>query len=64
MSLNFRTSVKVGKFGQINLSKSAIGTSISMKDVSISKSATGKTSVHASFPKTGISYTKTLSKKK
>ncbi len=64
MGFSFRKSIKVGKFGRINLSKSGIGASIGTKGVRVTKSATGRTSVRATIPKTGISYTKTLGKKK
>lgn len=64
MGFSFRKSIKVGKFGRINLSKSGIGGSIGTKGVRITKSVSGKTSVRATIPKTGISYTKTLGNKK
>lgn len=63
MGLSFRKSIKVGKYGKINVSKSGIGASFGTKGVRVTKSANGKTSVRASIPNTGISWTKSFKKK-
>ncbi len=64
MGLNFRKSIKVGKFGRINISKSGIGASVGVKGARITKTAKGTTRTTVSIPNTGISWTNTTKKKK
>ncbi len=64
MGLNFRKSIKVGKFGRINISKSGIGASVGVKGARITKTAKGNTRTTLSIPNTGISWTSSTKKKK
>lgn len=61
MGLFLRKSIKVGKFGRINFSKSGVGFSVGVKGARIGKSSTGKTYVAGG--RKGIYFRKQLSNK-
>ena len=63
MGFHFRKSKKAGPFN-FTLSKKGIGWSVGSKHVRFSNSATGRKSVRASIPGTGLSYSTSLGGKK
>lgn len=63
MGFNFRKSIKVGP-ARVNLSKSGVGFSVGTKGARVSRSARGKTKASVSLFGTGLTYSKTLGKKK
>ncbi len=63
MGFHFRKSKKAGPFN-FTLSKKGIGWSVGGKHVRFSNSATGRKSVRASIPGTGLSYSTSLGGKK
>lgn len=60
MGLNFRRSIRVGKYFKINISKSGIGYSFGTRGFRTSVSSRGRTTISGSVPGTGISYSHTL----
>lgn len=64
MGLNFRKSINLGGGVKLNLSKSGVGISAGVPGARVSKQANGNVRTTFSIPGTGISYTKTKSKKK
>lgn len=63
MGFHFRKSKKAGPFN-FTLTKKGIGWSVGSKHVRFSNSATGRKSVRASIPGTGLSYSTSLGGKK
>jgi hypothetical protein len=63
MGLNFRRSIKVAPGVRISLSKKGVGVSAGIRGARISKSATGRTTVSAGIPGSGLSYRKTIKNK-
>ena len=63
MGFHFRKSKKAGPFN-FTLSKKGIGWSVGSKHVRFTSSATGRKSVRASIPGTGLSYSTSLGGKK
>lgn len=64
MGLNFRKSIRVGKYFKINLSKSGIGYSVGTKGARVTVSPKGRTTATVSIPGTGISHTQTIGSSK
>ena len=64
MGFSFRKSLRVGKGGRVNISKSGIGFSWGIPGLRFTRTAKGQNRVTASIPGTGLKWTKTSSKKK
>lgn len=64
MGLNFRKSIRVGKYFKINISKSGIGYSAGVKGARVTVGAKGRTTATIGVPGTGISYTQTIGGKR
>lgn len=62
MGWSFRKSKNIGPV-RLNFSKSGVGYSIGSKHMRYTKSATGRKSIRATIPGTGLSYTKSLGTK-
>ena len=60
MGLNFRKTIRLGKYLRLNVSKNGIGVSVGGKALRLNRSATGKTSATVRLPGTGLSYTQSL----
>lgn len=63
MGFSFRKSIKIGP-ACVNLSKSGVGFSVGTKRARVSRSAKGKTRASVSLFGSGLTYSKTLGKKK
>ena len=60
MGLNFRKTIRLGKYLRLNVSKNGIGVSVGGKMLRLNHSAAGKTSAMVRLPGTGLSYTQDL----
>ena len=64
MGLNFRKTIRLGKYLRLNVGKNGVGVSVGGKVLRLNRSAKGKTSATVRIPGTGLSYTHDLDKKK
>ncbi|AXU77884.1 TPA: DUF4236 domain-containing protein [Clostridioides difficile] len=64
MGFNFRKSINLGGGLKLNLGKKSVGISAGVKGARVSVNSKGRKSVTLSIPGTGISYTKTSTKKR
>lgn len=64
MGLRFRKSIKLGKLFKLNLSKSGVGVSTGIKGLRFGVSPTGRKTLTAGIPGTGVYYQKSFSGKK
>lgn len=64
MGFNFRKSINLGGGLKLNLGKKSVGISAGVKGVRVSVNSKGRKSATLSIPGTGISYTKTSTKKR
>ncbi|MER0285397.1 DUF4236 domain-containing protein [Clostridioides difficile] len=64
MGFNFRKSINLGGGVKLNLGKKSVGISAGVKGASVSVNSKGRKSATLSIPGTGISYTKTSTKKR
>ena len=64
MGFNYRKSIRVGKSGRINLSKSGVGFSFAAGLLRLTKTAKGNKRLTMNIPGTGINYTKGIGNKK
>ncbi|EGT3902374.1 DUF4236 domain-containing protein [Clostridioides difficile] len=64
MGFNFRKSINLGGGLKLNLGKKSIGISAGVKGARVSVNSKGRKSATLSIPGTGISYTKTSTKKR
>ncbi|HBG2428214.1 TPA: DUF4236 domain-containing protein [Clostridioides difficile] len=64
MGFNFRKSINLGGGLKLNLSKKSVGISAGVKGARVSVNSKGRKSATLSIPGTGISYTKTSTKKR
>ena len=60
MGLNFRKTIRLGKYLRLNVSKNGIGVSVGSKMLRLNRSTAGKTSATVRLPGTGLSYTQSL----
>ena len=60
MGLNFRKTIRLGKYLRLNVGKNGVGVSVGGKLLRLNHSATGKTSATVRLPGTGLSYTQNL----
>lgn len=60
MALYFRRSMKIAPGVRLNFSKRGVGVSVGVRGAHVSRSATGKTTVSAGIPGTGISARETV----
>ncbi|HEK8844413.1 TPA: DUF4236 domain-containing protein [Clostridioides difficile] len=63
MGFNFRKSINLGGGLKLNLGKKSVGISAGVKGARVSVNSKGRKSATLSIPGTGISYTKTSTKK-
>ena len=64
MGFNFRKSINLGGGLKLNLGKKSVGISAGVKGARVSVKSKGRKSATLSIPGTGISYTKTSTKKR
>ncbi|MCC0662535.1 MULTISPECIES: DUF4236 domain-containing protein [unclassified Clostridioides] len=64
MGFNFRKSINLGGGVKLNLGKKSVGISAGVKGARVSVNSKGRKSATLSIPGTGISYTKTSTKKR
>ncbi|MCC0707297.1 DUF4236 domain-containing protein [Clostridioides sp. ES-S-0190-01] len=64
MGFNFRKSINLGGGVKLNLGKKSVGISAGIKGTRVSVNSKGRKSATLSIPGTGISYTKTSTKKR
>ncbi|HFL2484827.1 TPA: DUF4236 domain-containing protein [Clostridioides difficile] len=64
MGFNFRKSINLGGGLKLNLGKKSVGISAGVKGARVSVNSKGRKSTTLSIPGTGISYTKTSTKKR
>ncbi|HAT4373170.1 TPA: DUF4236 domain-containing protein [Clostridioides difficile] len=64
MGFNFRKSINLGGGLKLNLGKKSVGISAGVKGARVSVNSKGRKSSTLSIPGTGISYTKTSTKKR
>nr|WP_243686563.1 DUF4236 domain-containing protein [Clostridioides difficile] len=64
MGFNFRKSINLGGGLKLNLGKKSVGISAGVKGARVSVNSKGRKSATLSIPGTGISYTKTSTKKR
>lgn len=64
MGFSFRKSLRLGKHGRVNVSKSGVGFSWGIPGLRFTKTAKGQDRVTFSIPGTGLRWTKTSGKKK
>ncbi|MDI7818027.1 DUF4236 domain-containing protein [Clostridioides difficile] len=64
MGFNFRKSINLGGGVKLNLGKKSVGISAGIKGARVSVNSKGRKSAILSIPGTGISYTKTSTKKR
>ena len=64
MGFNFRKSINLGGGLKLNLGKNSVGISAGVKGARVSVNSKGRKSATLSIPGTGISYTKTSTKKR
>lgn len=64
MGFNFRKSINLGGGVKLNLGKKRVGISAGVKGARVSVNSKGRKSATLSIPGTGISYTKTSTKKR
>ncbi|MCI9918948.1 DUF4236 domain-containing protein [Clostridioides difficile] len=64
MVFNFRKSINLGGGLKLNLGKKSVGISAGVKGARVSVNSKGRKSATLSIPGTGISYTKTSTKKR
>ena len=64
MGFNFRKSINLGGGLKLNLGKKSVGISAGVKGAIVSVNSKGRKSATLSIPGTGISYTKTSTKKR
>ncbi|ENY8599127.1 DUF4236 domain-containing protein [Clostridioides difficile] len=64
MGFNFRKSINLGGGLKLNLGKKSVGISAGVKGARVSVNSKGRKSAKLSIPGTGISYTKTSTKKR
>lgn len=64
MGFNFRKSINLGGGLKLNLGKKSVGISAGVKGARVSVNSRGRKSATLSIPGTGISYTKTSTKKR
>ncbi|AXU74139.1 tetratricopeptide repeat protein [Clostridioides difficile] len=64
MGFNFRKSINLGGGFKLNLGKKSVGISAGVKGARVSVNSKGRKSATLSIPGTGISYTKTSTKKR
>ncbi len=64
MGFNFRKSINLGEGLKLNLGKKSVGISAGVKGARVSVNSKGRKSATLSIPGTGISYTKTSTKKR
>ncbi|EGT4836545.1 TPA: DUF4236 domain-containing protein [Clostridioides difficile] len=64
MGFNFRKSINLGGGVKLNLGKKSVGVSAGVKGARVSVNSKGRKSATLSIPGTGISYTKTSTKKR
>ncbi|MCR1392176.1 DUF4236 domain-containing protein [Clostridioides difficile] len=64
MGFNFRKSINLGGGVKLNLGKKSVGISAGVKGARVSANSKGRKSATLSIPGTGISYTKTSTKKR
>lgn len=64
MGFNFRKSINLGGGVKLNLGKKSVGISAGVKGARVSVNSKGRKSSTLSIPGTGISYTKTSTKKR
>ena len=64
MGFNFRKSINLGGGLKLNLGKKSVGISAGVKGARVSVISKGRKSATLSIPGTGISYTKTSTKKR
>ena len=64
MGFNFRKSINLGGGLKLNLGKKSVGISAGVKGARVSVNSKGRKAATLSIPGTGISYTKTSTKKR
>lgn len=64
MGFNFRKSINLGGGVKLNLGKKSVGISAGVKGARVSVNSKGRKSATLSIPGTGISYTRTSTKKR
>ncbi|EAA0009289.1 TPA: DUF4236 domain-containing protein [Clostridioides difficile] len=64
MGFNFRKSINLGGGLKLNLGKKSVGISAGVEGARVSVNSKGRKSATLSIPGTGISYTKTSTKKR
>lgn len=64
MGFNFRKSINLGGGLKLNLGKKSVGISAGVKGARVSVNSKGRKSATLSIPGTGLSYTKTSTKKR
>ena len=64
MGFNFRKSINLGGGLKLNLGNKSVGISAGVKGARVSVNSKGRKSATLSIPGTGISYTKTSTKKR
>ena len=64
MGFNFRKSINLGGGLKLDLAKKSVGISAGVKGARVSVNSKGRKSATLSIPGTGISYTKTSTKKR
>ncbi|MCO8919896.1 DUF4236 domain-containing protein [Clostridioides difficile] len=64
MGFNFRKSINLEGGLKLNLGKKSVGISAGVKGARVSVNSKGRKSATLSIPGTGISYTKTSTKKR
>lgn len=64
MAFGFRKSLRLGKHGRVNVSKSGVGFSWGVPGLRFTKTARGQNRVTVSIPGTGLRWTKTAGKKR
>lgn len=64
MGFSFRKSLRLGKHGRVNVSKSGIGFSWGIPGLRFTRTAKGQDRVTMSIPGTGLRWTKTGKKKR